>query len=278
MKWLEKHNSNIFFIWWTKTSLIYPLKRNVSTHEELFLLDSTDERKRLEQRRTRFEHETFFILSAFYTWHRLFVTRQTLTRLNWWKRAGFICTAINFGNTCNDNAENANIYEERKNIQREREKERRERFCVWFKHWKWNDFIRLALITFVYFVYMNICARFALAHDWLSFDFSYSRLHLSVWISFGEMYTRDGLFVMFQTLSRTPFQSDNAMAVVGTRHNNLVTPVSLTPSHIPYMLSISHIQPCWCDVQMALFVWVVETTKLYREREREREWEAWGRE
>lgn len=120
--------------------------------------------------------------------------------------------------------------------------------------------------------------RFALAHDWLSFDFSYSRLHLCVWISFGEMYTRDGLFVMFQTLSRTPFQSDNAMAVVGTRHNNLVTPVSLTPSHTPYMLSISHIQPCWCDVQMALFVWVVETTKLDRERERENEGEKHERE
>lgn len=127
------------------------------THEEFFLLDSTDERKRLEHRRARFEHETFFILSAFYTWHRLFVTRQTLTRLNWWKRAGFICTAINFGNTCNDNAENANIYEERKNTQRERE--RRVRFYVWFKHWKWNDFIRLILITFVYFGYMWICVR-----------------------------------------------------------------------------------------------------------------------
>lgn len=50
------------------------------THEELFLFDSIDRRKRLKCRRTRFEHgETFFILSAFTL---DIVTRQTLTRLN----------------------------------------------------------------------------------------------------------------------------------------------------------------------------------------------------
>lgn len=43
------------------------------------------------------------------------------------------------------------------------------------------------------------------------------------------MYMGDGLFVMFQTPSGTPFQSDNAMAVVGTRHNNLVTRLSPLP-------------------------------------------------
>lgn len=60
------------------------------------------------------------------------------------------------------------------------------------------------------------------------------------------MYTGDGLFVMFQTPSRTPFQSDNAMAVVGTRHNNLVTHRPPLPRRTP-VLSISYIQPSRCS-------------------------------
>lgn len=124
--WSDWRNNSIHsFLWWIKTLLIYPLRRNVRVHTRNSF-SWIRQMNAKDWNRGGFEHETFFILSAFYTWHRLFVTRQTLTRLNWWKRAGFICTAINFGNTCNDNAENANIYEERKNIQREREKEREE--------------------------------------------------------------------------------------------------------------------------------------------------------
>jgi len=51
----------------------------------------------------------------------------------------------------------------------------------------------------------------------------------------------DRLFVMFQP--SPPFQSDNAMAVVEACHNNLVTWISLTPTRIPYVSSVSRIQP-----------------------------------
>ncbi|KAF7391168.1 hypothetical protein HZH66_009648 [Vespula vulgaris] len=45
----------------------------------------------------------------------------------------------------------------------------------------------------------------------------------------------------------TRFRSDNAMAVVGTRHNNLVTRDSLARLHTPYVfLSITCTHPPRC--------------------------------
>jgi len=123
--------------------------------------------------------------------------------------------------------------------------ERETRSTVWMlKIWKilfdWlvNYFCLFYVCVHIYV--WNISQHKCDSFSFFIRDFTSRRLNLSRNI-------RDGLFVIFRTPSRTPFQSDNAIAVVGTRHNNLVTRVSsFTSSRIPYVFSVSHIQLSGC--------------------------------